>query len=370
MVFHHPLPVEDQPKVGSTAHVIRMIEGFRSAGFEVELVVGHSGERLRAMKRVRNDIKNGRVFEFAYAEASTAPTCLNDPSHLPTHPIADWRFFRFLRRSGVPIGLFYPDVHWRFPFYRAVVPPIKRRLAAALYRFDLWWYSGVVDLMFMPSTPMRLSVPGWEDSDRVVGLAPGGISDPLGVTEQSGELHLFYVGSVAPPLYDISDLLSGVTQVPGVFLTVCCPAREAPLLDSVSCERISMVHEHGDALRERYRACDVACLVYPPEPYREFAMPVKMFEALGFGRPVLISAGNVAADFVEHTGTGWVVDAKSLAPTLEQLVGDTGLVRRRRDAVIGQQNAHSWESRARFVADCLLAPTGELPMSPTEFEKS
>lgn len=370
IVFHHPLPIEDQPKVGSTAHVIRMIEGFRSAGFEVELVAGHSEERLRAMKRVRDDIRSGRVFQFVYAEASTAPTCLNDPHHLPTHPIADWQFFRFLHRSGLPIGLFYPDVHWRFPFYKAVVPPIRRRLAAVLYRFDLWWYREVVDLMFMPSARMRLSVPGWEKSDRVVGLAPGGVCEPLGVTRRKGELHLFYVGSVAPPLYDIRELLAAVAQVPGVFLTVCCPASEAPLVASVSCERISIVHEHGDALRERYRACDVACLVYPPEPYREFAMPVKMFEAIGFGRPVLISTGNVAADFVERTGTGWVVDAQSLTPTLEQLAGEAGLVQQRHEAVVLQQDDHSWQSRAQFVADCLLAPDGRLPVSPTEAVRS
>jgi glycosyltransferase involved in cell wall biosynthesis len=366
MVFHHPLPVEDQPKVGSTTHVMRMIDGFRDAGFEVELVAGHSRERLQAMKRVRHDIIDGRVFQFVYAEASTAPTCLNDRRHLPLHPVGDWRFFRYLRHHGLPVGLFYPDIHWRFPFYRAVVPSVKRHLAVAFYRFDLWWYKDVLDLLFLPSARMQLAVPGWEHSDRVVGLAPGGVSQPFDLTQRQGELHLFYVGSIAPPLYDIGMLIAAVAEVPGVFLTVCCPPGEAHLASSVTVERVRVVHEHGDALRERYRACDVACLVYPPEPYREFAMPVKLFEAIGFGRPVLTSSGTSAADFVERTGTGWVVDEQTLVSTLRQLVAEADRVRVAHDAVISQQSAHSWESRARFVAAALSAPLGARPTSATE----
>lgn len=366
MVFHHPLPVEDQPRVGSTTHVLRMIDGFKAAGFEVELVAGHSRERLDAMRRVRQQISDGRVFEFMYAEASTAPTPLNDPRHLPLHPVADWRFFKFMRQHGLPIGLFYPDVHWRFPFYKAVVPPVKRHLAAAFYRFDLWWYRDVLDLLFLPSARMQLSVPGWEQSDRVVGLAPGGVSQPFEITQRQGELHLFYVGSVAPPLYDITDLVAAVRGVGGVFLTVCCPLGEAGLAASIGAERVSIVHEHGDALRERYRACDVACLVYPPEPYRAFAMPVKMFEAIGFGRPVITSNGTTAADFVERTGTGWVVDDETLAATLRQLVAEPERVRAAHDVVVSQQTEHSWESRARFVAASLTAPIGAHPASVTE----
>ena len=366
MVFHHPLPVEDQPKVGSTTHVIRMLDGFRDAGFEVEIVAGHSRERLRAMRRVRQEVMDGRVFQFAYAEASTAPTCLNDPSHLPLHPVVDWRFFRYLRQHGLPIGLFYPDVHWRFPFYKAVVSPVKRHVAAVFYRFDLWWYRDALDLLFLPSARMQLSVPGWENSDRVVGLAPGGVSQPFEITPRQGELHLFYVGSIAPPLYDISGLIEAVREIPGVFLTVCCPLGEAHLAESMTDQRISIVHEHGDALRERYRACDVACLIYPPEPYRAFAMPVKLFEAIGFGRSVLISSGTTAADFVERTGTGWVVDRQTITLTLRQLVAEPERLRLAHDVVVSQQTDHSWESRARFVAASLTAPIGVRPASATE----
>lgn len=366
MVFHHPLPVEQQPKVGSTLHVTRMIDGFRAAGYDVEVVAGYSSDRVRTMRRIRQEVKAGRVFDFVYAESSTAPTALNDRHHLPIHPFADWSFLRFLRRQGLPVGLFYPDVHWRFPFYRSAVHPVKRRVAEIFYRFDLRWYQHVLDILFLPSSRMRLSVPGWEHSERVIGLAPGGDIEAFETTHRDGQLHLFYVGSIKPPLYDVHELIAAVTKVANVYLTVCCPSGEAELAASFHCDRISVVHLHGDALREQYRMCDAACLVYAPERYRDFTMPVKLFEAIGYARPVLTSAGTAAADFIEATGTGWVVDADTLVPTLTQLVSDSALVTARHDVVVAHQREHSWESRARFVADSLMAPRNKRPPSPTE----
>ena len=95
-------------------------------------------------------------------------------------------------------------------------------------------------------------------------------------------------------------------------------------------------------------------------------MPVKMFEAIGFGRPVLASNGTTAAAFIDATGTGWVVDDNTLVPTLARLAADSGLVATRYDAVVAHQSEHTWESRARFVADSLMAPPDKRPPSPTE----
>lgn len=366
VIFHHPLPIEADPTVGSTTHVTRMMQGLEAAGFELEVVAGYSRERLRAMERVRADLAKGRVFRFAYAEASTAPTSLNDPRHVPTHPLADYWFFRALRRHGLPIGLFYPDVHWRYPFYRSAVPSVKRRLAEAFYRYDLRWYRDVVDVLFMPSSRMRLAVPGWETSDRVVGLAPGGQVEPMPLNGRPGELHLFYVGSISPPLYDIGDLITAVREVPEVRLTISCPASETNLATAIRDDRITVVHEHGDALVDRYRACDVACLVYTPEPYRVFAMPVKLFEAIGYGRPLLANPGTSAANFIASANVGWVVDPADLTGMLRRLAADSTLVRSAYESVLAQQSLHSWESRARFVAASLTEPVGSRPTCPTE----
>jgi glycosyltransferase involved in cell wall biosynthesis len=354
MVFHHPRPIEAVPRAGSAAHVTRMVEAFREIGYEVIEVAGFSSERRRAARSVLASVDRGRVISFVYSEASTIPTSLNDPHHLPLRPLMDPVFLYRLRRRGVPVGLFYPDVYWRFPLYRDAVGPLKRWPANAMYRWDLLWYQRVVDVLFLPSERMAAAVPGWEDSRQVVALAPGGNFQPLAWRPTEGRLKLFYVGSVHPPLYDLTPLLSAVRAVEGVHLTVCCPAEQSSVVDGLaSHERITVVHEYGDALIDRYAACDAACLVFAPDSYRDFAMPIKLFEAISAGRPVLASADTAVGDFVERAGVGWTSDSELLPILLQQLVESPQLLQARHDIVVAQQTRHTWAERANLVAEHL-----------------
>jgi glycosyltransferase involved in cell wall biosynthesis len=358
MVFHFPRRIEEGPTVGSSTHVVRMLEAFRAIGYDVTVVAGESKERSSAMRALRKELTSGRVFDFVYSEASTSPTALNDSHHLPVRPLCDYRFFAAMRGLGIPIGLFYPDVYWRFPVYRAAVPLIKRRTAYLFYHFDLRWYSKVLDVIFLPSQRMAEHVPGSERFRAIEALAPGGSTQLLPHTESEQDLHLFYVGSVTPPIYDISPLMSAVSQTPGVQLTVCCPRSERLPSGASGLERVHFVHEHGDQLLERYRESEIACLIFEPDPYRDFAMPVKLFEALGFGRPVLASAGTAVGDYVSEQRVGWTVNNASLAETLATLRDDRALIRACQQHVVRLQPSVSWNARATEVADRLSRGRG------------
>ena len=358
IVFHVPQPVEVDPKVGSRGHVSHMLNAFRDAGFEVEVVSGHSRERAHDIRRIKEMVRGGRQFDFLYSEATTIPTALTDPHHIPVRPFMDLRFFRFMRRRGVPVGLFYPDVHWRFDFNRKAVTLAKRSVAYVFYQFDLFWYRMVLDALFMPSRLMSHSVPGWRGSQRVVALFPGGHSEPQPFSASEGDLHLFYVGSVTPPLYGIEELLSAVRTVDGVRLTLCCPASERALIpDEFLGDRVEIIHEHGSVLKDRYAQCQIACLVYPPTDYRAFAMPMKLFEALGYGRPVIVAGGEVVDEFVRETDCGWVVESPGLASLLEMLRDNPDALQERNRIVCSMIAGNSWVDRAEQVAQTLRAVT-------------
>lgn len=353
IIFHHTLPIDPDPRVGSTTHVVRMLEGFTEAGYEIEVVAGYSNERNAAMRSLRDQITRGRRFALLYSEASTAPTAMNDPHHLPLHPFADWRFLRSARRHGIPVGLFYPDAHWRYDIYTSKVPLAKRLPAAVFYHYDLRWYRDAIDLLFLPSQRMRESVPGWHGSTRVWGLAPGAtILDST--RPPSDVLRLLYVGAVTPPLYDIGPLLDAVTTTPGVELTLCCPPAEVgQLAPTAHHPSVTIVHEFGEGVRKLYMSHDVACLVYEDHPYRTFAMPVKLFEAIGAGIPSLISGGSSAAEFVAGTGTGWVVGHDGVAPMLRTLRDRRELVTSTSETVAAVRHEHTWRARAEYVAGAL-----------------
>lgn len=343
---------------GSEIHPTRMLEAFGDLGYDVDVVAGFGRQRRIAMRHVLDRLRSGHRYEFVYSEASTIPTALNDPRHLPLHPFADWRFLATMKSNRVPVGLFYPDVHWMFPFYDELTSPARAFVARRFYRFDLWWYRRVLSTLFLPSGPMSAWIPGWEQSDRVHALAPGGSADLLPV-EESGDLRLFYVGSIAPPIYDITPLIDAVLAVDDVELTICCPVQQRGLLPSRGLpDRIRTVHESGPAVRRRYGEADLSCLVYGPETYRSFAMPVKLFESIGFGRPVLATNDCVAADFVEETGLGWSVSNDALVDCLVRLRDDRGEVRTVQERVRNEVAMHSWLRRAEQVAEQLRGVPG------------
>ncbi len=111
IIFHHPLPLDSNARSASGIRPLRMLQAFKDLGCEVDLVTGHAAERKVAIKKIKQNIKNGVTYSFLYAESSTMPTTLTEPHHLPVNPLLDWRFFQFCKTRKIPIGLFYRDIY-------------------------------------------------------------------------------------------------------------------------------------------------------------------------------------------------------------------------------------------------------------------
>lgn len=366
ILFHHPHPLAAQPRTGSQIRPVRMRDAFRSLGYEVVEVTGFTTERLKSLRQVMSDIDRGRRFAFCYSECTTMPTALSDPNHMPLHPFADPLLFRGLKKAGIPSGLFYRDVYWRFDEYREQVPIHKRALSIPLYRFDLLWYSKFVDIVYLPSLGMADSIPGAQHL-RLAELPPAFTpADDVPDRPRSGPppddgegpLRLFYVGSVTPPIYDVTPLLSAVRAVPGIELTLCCPESERDVLETYPEElrvAVDVVHVSGAALTPLYERSDVACLVMGSHPYRDFAMPVKLFEAIGHHRPIIASRATAAGRFVEENELGWTFEEDSeVMGLLKRLLDDRLEVSVGRDHVRERADAHTWTARAAKVADDLI----------------
>jgi hypothetical protein len=284
------------------------------------------------------------------------PTILADRHHLPTHPLADFAFLRQLRSSGAGVGLFYRDVHWQFRPYRDRTPAHKRWPALAAYHAEVRMLRSCLDRLFVPSVAMARFVPGWDGDRRVVELPPGGTTHDLPWSPGDG-LRLFYVGSVHGPVYDIEPLLELVVANERVSIVVCCPefeAREVARWQDAA--RVTIVHEHGSALVERYRNCDASCIAFPAHPYREFMVPVKLFESIGMGRPILGVANDMAGRYVADHGVGWAPPFDDLGSTIDRLAGNADEVRRVREAVVAAQPQHTWAARCQTVLDELTGP--------------
>ena len=358
VVFHHPGPVEAKGRTGSQVRPWQLLQAFREEGYEVLPVVGRGVERQQQIKVAKKVLRSGKKLSFVYSESRSIPTLLAESHRLPLFPTMDFRFLKSMREAGVPVGLFYRDVFWRFDMYRAMLSWPARMITVPLYQYDWWWYRRVVDHLFLPSVAMSAHLATAWPKDNISALPPGthlpGIAAIPESIRQPESLQLLYVGGVHPPAYDLVPLLRAVGETPRVKLALCCRPEEWATVRSYYADwindRVEVVHRTGDDLRGLYARADLFALLRQPHEYLDFAVPVKLFESVGYGLPIVTLEGTEAARMVEQHGLGWVVpDTDSVAPLLQRLQEAPELLAQKRAAVAQARAQHTWGARVREI---------------------
>ena len=355
MVFHAPFPLQPDRVAASMLRPLAMRRAFADLGYRVMDVTGYAAQRRRAMARVRAAIAAGAGIEFVYSENATIPNALTEPRHLPVHPALDAAFFHHCQRSGVPVGVFYRDVYWRFPRFREGINPILEAGLQAAYRSELMAFEKVGLHLFLPSQAMARHVPH-VDPARMSPLPPGAPDvEPRGACGQDddgdddGGLELLFVG-VLQDNYRLDACLQAVRQE----TWEASRDHYGPLLPA---GRAQVVHRSGAELEPLYRRADLGVLFTEPNPYWDFAVPYKLYEYLAHELPVIAVRGTQTGRLVEEMGIGWVLDydagaLSDLLRRLRQAPGEIEAVRRRMRRVLPGQ---TWQARARTVAHVLGA---------------
>ena len=354
MIFHIPVPLDENAVSASGIRPLKMIKGFKEAGFEVDVVSGNAKERKAKILEIVNKIKNGEKYDFCYSESSTMPTLLTDRHHLPLHPFVDFGFFKELKRNNIPIGLFYRDVYWAFDLYKKSIPTLKRVFAVHFYKYDLKQYDKFVDTLFLPSLKMLQYIPGGVKIPNVQPL-PSGCEIYDQIEEKNGHsgLNILYIGGITQPLYDLTPLIEAVRGRKMLNLTVICRKNEYDSMKDFykmeSEPNISVIHGSGEIVKESYKKADVFANLRVFDEYLKFAMPFKLFETVSYCVPVVASPGTAVADFVENNNAGWVVDG-NYGEFLQNLAENKELVEEKKEAVIKAIPENTWKARALFVA--------------------
>jgi len=353
MIFHVPFPLEPNGKSASAIRPVRMREAFESIGYDVIEISGHSGRRRAQIREAKSRISSGTRISFVYSEASTMPTALTDPHHLPVRAFMDLSFLRFCRRKGIPVGLFYRDIYWQFPEYVASLNPLLAAGMRWFYRWDLRRYRTAVDSIFLPSMRMAEYLPA-ANRPQATALPPASEIRDSPMPHDS-PITLLFVGGLGA-YYRLHECVTGVRRAVDARLVLC--TREAQWED-VSAEYVdilgsttSVVHRSGRELEELYDGAHLGSLFLEPIEYREFAAPLKMYEYLGHGKPIVAAEGTLVAEFVKENGVGWVLPyrADALAELLDELRAHPERLADMRERVIRVRREHTWEARARQAA--------------------
>ncbi len=359
IIFHHPLPLDPSAKSASGIRPQRMLRAFKALGYEVDVVAGYAAQRGAVIKNIKKNISNGVKYDFVYAESSTMPTILTERHHLPTHPFIDWKFFSFCKKNNIPVGLFYRDIYWVFDSYGKGLNPLKIYLAKMAYYFDLWVYERTLKKLYLPSLKMGNYVP-IIDNNKFLALPPGHENPVIQKSISNNKIKLFYVGGMSDH-YQLHLLFEVLISLPNIEFTLCTRVGE---WSSVKKEypkitkNITIIHETGQAMEEYLQACDIAVLYVKPQEYREFASPVKLYEYLGFQKPILASSGTLAGDFIKKNEIGWSIpyDKSALIDFFNEIILDKTMLDSVKNNLPAVAEKHSWLARAQQVAMDLTAP--------------
>lgn len=346
-----------------------MIQAFRGLGYEVAVVTGLESERAGRIAAIKDTIRQGRQYDFVYSESSTLPTLLTESGRgLAWRPNLDFEFLTYMRQRHIPVGLFYRDVYWRTDHYRRMMTTSRRMIYTLFYHYDWLRYRRIVNHLYLPSLAMAAHLPTHWPADRVSALPPGaGISAASAGQERDyfdGDLSLLYVGGVAPPFYDLTPTFAAIRSMQQVCITICCRSEEwnrwRAHYEPIPIERVRIVHVQGEDLSRLYDEANAFLLMRSDDPYLEFAMPVKVFEALGHGLPIITNQGTQVAKLVTEEEIGWVVssvdDLQNLLVSLS--ANPDGLKRKRYEAERARER-HTWTSRAKHVVTTLAQSSNE-----------
>lgn len=353
MIFHVPNRIMPEMKSASHIRPFKMLEAFKEIGYEVDFVMGDAKTRALQISEIKKKIADGAVYDFMYSESSTMPTLLTESHHLPTYPTLDFGFFKYIKKNGIKIGLFYRDMHWKFPLYRNSVKGFKYLMAIKMYEYDLRQYAKYLDVLYLPHMSMTKYLP--EDLQKISEPLPPGYEQIKTVEKNLNEIKLIYVGGMGG-IYGLSELIKAVNEIKEINLTICC--REAewdrqkenyPKLN----DNIRVVHLSGDGLQAELNKSNMGVLTLEPNLYLSFAVPYKLFEYMGNNLPILVSKDTASADFVSENGIGFCVDynSKSILDKLEEIKSNPHLIMEKINRIEEVKGNHTWTARAKKVQE-------------------
>ena len=361
MIFHVPNYLDTNSKSGSSIRPFKMIKAFENTGYKVDSIMGYASRRQDVIEEIEENIINGVKYDFLYSESSTMPTSLTEKHHLPTHPFLDFCFFKFCKRHNIKIGLFYRDIYWKYDVYKDSVSPLKRTISTFFYKYDLCKYNKLLNILYLPSLKMAKVV--YKDKPKMIvkQLPPGISKNSLPKNNSSNGLNLFYVGGITDNngLYDLTKLMKIVSIDKKIQLTICCRKDEwdkvESYYDKLLNSQIRIIHKQGNELSKYYNEASLCSLIFPFDEYRSFAMPIKLFEYLSYGKPVITTSNSAVSDFVKEKDVGFIVeyDDASIEKEIKKILSDKKLLSIKRKNIEKVMKNETWEERARQVENDL-----------------
>jgi len=336
----------DRGMWGPTVRITRLRDEL-SKLVDLDVVAGYRGERRWALLRYAFSGRL-RALDGIYVESS---------SFLPAE--LDIGFLALARMLGIPVITYVRDAYQLFDDYGRPAG-LRGRIGRWLFRPAMRALRAVSTRLAFPTRGLADAVLGSRAADAV--LLPPGAPAPVNVARRPHAGTLLFVGDARLPAQGGDRLLSAVdvarSRGAAVDLAIVCrPGQEPPpphpgWLRVTRAEGSEIVGLLPDVL--------ATVIPRPRNAYNDLALPIKLFDYLAYGRPLLVTDCLEQARVVTDADAGLVTgdDVNALAEGMARIASASSdqLDRWSRAAHAAAREA-SWLRRAVEILDRLgIAP--------------
>ena len=316
-----------------------------SALVELDVVDGYRGARRR---RLVQYAVSGRLrgLDGIYVESST---------FLPAE--ADVAFLGLARALGIPVLTYVRDAYQLFgEEYPAA--SLRQRVGRAAYRPILTALTAVSTRIAVPTRGLADAV--LRDRSASAVLLPPGSPPPVEVPRAGDAGRLLFVGDARLPAHGADRLIAAVScaRERGAQIGLDLVTRAGQEPPGARPGWLRLHRAEGPAIHALLGDVLATVIPRPRSPYNDLALPIKLFDYLSYGRPLLVTDCREQAALVRAAGAGLVVgdSIEEIATGIEVLARATsGELDRWSAAATRAARAASWRHRAERIVELLVS---------------
>lgn len=348
IIIFYPFDISNVAS-GSRVRPYKIYESFLKSGFDVFLISGNKSERKKIFKRFKSE--DVEKYSYCYFELPT----------FPINPLIDYQILFYLKRKKIPIGVYYRDAYWKFRNYFRRNEP-QRSMLLLRYKADFAVLRKTVSSIFFPS--LSFSRLFKIKKIKKIILPPGAeIKNDKFYRRKREPAFGIYVGGISERygLELLLDAFDNLQKSRKINLILVCRkedlAKKKNIIKEYSKKNwLCFFHESGKDLERLYERADFGILPLKKDNYNDLALPVKLFEYLSYGLPVVATDCYEIGKFVKKNKIGLVCkdNPESLARAILEITGNKEKyekVRKNTFSTLGAGNL--WEDRVKKIDESL-----------------
>lgn len=325
---------------GATTRITQLRDALGRVA-DLEVASGTRGARALRLARLVGRL---RSLDGIYVESATT---------LPG-PV-DLAFLGLARAAGVPVLTYVRDAQQLFPEYATAATP-KQRISRRLFLPALRALMGVSTHVAFPSRGLARAI---HRDDREVLLLPPGARLAPEVAPAPDARALLFVGPMNRPAHGADLLVAAIEAVraEGIEIELISVSRPGEELPGPAPSWLHRERAEGEQI-DRFLPRVMATITPRRKtPYNDLAVPIKVLEYLGCGRPLIVTDTHETAAIVREAGAGVIVPdtVQGLAGGIRAVAHATPAQRAAWGAAARRAaERNSWDARARQIIRILL----------------